>query len=135
MKVPMHEFTAAEIFEALRVGMPDADARRLADHLAQPVDMDAILADPPQNQNGPGVPYWSIPTINFSTDTLILLSLVSASTAAKVDRYRAEMRAAGAIKPQDDDEWQRRRDQIAGWRDEELRRREDSEADPDTPAT
>ena len=134
MNLPMHEFTASEIFESLRPVMPETEARRLADFLAEPVDLDAILAKPPQNQDGPGLPHWDIPTVNFSSDTLILLSLVSTETAAKVDRYRAELRDAGAIQPRDDEEWNRRRQEFVEWRDAGFPRKNDHD-DPDAPAT
>jgi hypothetical protein len=113
----MHEFTAAEVFEPFRPLMPDAEARRMAALLCAPVDMEAILAEPPQVSGGSGIPYWSVPTVNFSRDTLILLSLVSAEAAAKVDRYRGQLRDAGAISAQDEEEWQRRREALAMWRD------------------
>jgi hypothetical protein len=135
MSLPMHEFTASEIFEALRRVMPEAEARRIADFLAEPVDLDAIRAEPPQNQRGPGLSYWTIPTVNFSPDTLILLSLVSTETAAKVDRYRAELRDAGAIQPHDDQEWNRRRQQFVAWRDAGFPREDEIDNDPDAPAT
>ena len=135
MKVPMHEFTASEIFEALRRGMSEAEARRAADFLVEGVDIDAILAGPPQNQDGSGVPSWDVPTVNFSQDMLILLSLVSTETAAKVDRYRAEQRDAGAIQPQEDEAWQRRRQQFAAWRDAGYPPEDKSGDDPDSPAT
>jgi hypothetical protein len=135
MKVPMHEFTASEIFEALRRGMSEDEARRAADFLAEEVDIDAILAGPPQNPDGPGVPSWDVPTVNFSQDMLILLSLVSSTTAAKVDRYRAQLRDAGAIQPQEDEAWQRRRQQFAAWRDAGYPSEKKSDHDPDAPAT
>ena len=50
MSVPMHEFTGSEIFEAFRPLMPEAEARRMADFLSAPVDMDAILAESPHNE-------------------------------------------------------------------------------------
>ena len=112
-----HEFTAAEIFEALRPFMPETEARRAADFLAEPVDLDAIRAEPPQNEGGSGLSYRTIPTTNFSIDTLILLSFVSTATADKVDRYRGRMRDAGAISPKDDEDWQLRRKELAAWRD------------------
>ena len=112
-----HEFTTAEIFEAFRPFMTEAEARHAADFLTEPVDLDAIRAEAPQNEGGPGLSYWTIPTTNFSPDTLILLSLVSEVTAAKVDRYRSRMREAGAISPEDEETWQRRRKEFAAWRD------------------
>lgn len=69
----------------------------MAEFLTKPVDVDEVLARRPHNRNGPGLSYLDIPTVNFSGDILILLSLLSPETAAKVDRYRAEMRDAGAI--------------------------------------
>ena len=134
MKVPIHEFTASEIFEALRRVMSEAEARRAADFLAEEVDIDAIHAGPPQNPDGPGVPSWDVPTVNFSHDLLILLSLVSTETAAKVDRYRAELRDAGAIQPQEDEAWQRRREQFAAWRDAGYPPEDKTANDPDAPA-
>jgi len=126
-----HEFTAAEIFEAFRHVMPEAEARRAAAFLAEPVDLDAIRAEPPQNEGGPGLSYRTIPTTNFSTDTLILLSLVSDAAAAKVDRYRANMRNAGAISPKEDEDWNRRRKEFADWRDRGFPRDSDTEAGPE----
>ena len=131
----MHEFTASEIFEAFRPLMPEADARRIADSVSEPVDMEAILAKPPHNQNGPGLAYWPIPTVNFTTDTLILLSLLSPETCAKVDRYRARLRDAGAIRPHEDAEWQRRRQELAAWRDAGFLRESEDTGESDTRAT
>jgi len=135
MSVPMHEFTGSEIFEAFRPLMSEAEARRMADFLSAPVDIDAILAESPHNENGPGLPYWPIPTVNFSRDTLILLSLLSAETAAKVDRYRAWLRDAGAIRPQEEEEWRRRREEFAAWRDAGFPRENEDNDESDTPAT
>jgi hypothetical protein len=135
MSVPMHEFTASEIFWAFRPFMPEAEAHRIADFLSAPVDMDAILAQPPHNQNGPGLPFWPIPTVNFSRDTLILLSLFSAETAAKVDRYRAQLRDAGAIGRQEEEEWQQRHRELTAWRDAGFPRENEDNGESDTPAT
>ena len=135
MTVPMHEFTPSEIFEAFRPLMPEAKARQMADFLTEPIDMEAILAEPPHNQNGPGLPHYPIPTVNFSNDTLILLSLLSAETAAKVDRYRAGLRDVGAIGPEAEEEWDRRRQELAAWRDAGFPRESEDNGEFDAPAT
>ena len=135
MSGPIYEFTASEIFEALRQVMPETEARRIADSVTEPVDMEAIVAQPPNNPNGPGLPYWPIPTVNFTSDTLILLSLLSAETAAKVDRYRARLRNAEAIPPHEEEAWQRRRQELAAWRDAGFPLENEDNGESDTPAT
>lgn len=117
MKVPTHEFTTAEIVDALRPIVPKAEAHRMAEFLTKPVDVDEVLARRPHNRNGPGLSYLDIPTVNFSGDILILLSLLSPETAAKVDRYQAEMRDAGAINRYAEEGWERRRRELKAWRD------------------
>jgi hypothetical protein len=71
--------------------------------------------------------------VNFSRDTLILLSLVSPETAAKVERYRSRMRNAGAISAQDDEQWQRRHKEFTAWRDAGYPL-DDDEPESDAPA-
>ncbi len=89
----------------------------MAEFLTKPVDVDEVLARRPHNRNGPGLSYLDIPTVNFSGDILILLSLLSPETAAKVDRYQAEMRDAGAINRYAEEGWERRRRELKAWRD------------------
>jgi hypothetical protein len=135
MGEPHSDFTSAEIFNALRLVMPEVEARRLADSVSKPIDEESIPSQPLQNQAGPGLPYRSIPTVSFSTDTLILLSVVSADTAAKVDRYRAQLRDAGAIGPREEEAWQRRRAELAAWRDAGFPGEREVDDEPDAPGT
>ena len=113
--------------------MPEGRARQMAVEMARPVDLDAILASEPQRAIGSGLEYHTIPTSNFSTDTLLLLSLVSVETAAKVDRYRSEM-YGGAADPTVEREWQRRRAELAAWKEAGFPRAPDDEEDPDSPS-
>jgi hypothetical protein len=111
-----HEFTAAEIFAALRPLLGDAPAWQVAEDARAPVDLDARRAEPLRNAEGPGLAYRPVPTVNFTTDTLLLLSLVSEETAAKVARHRAAL-YRGAAPEAAEREWQRRRAEMAAWRD------------------
>jgi hypothetical protein len=125
-----HEFTAAEIFAALRPLLGDVQAWQVAEHATAPVDLDALRAEPLRNAEGPGLAYRPVPTVNFTMDTLLLLSLVSDEAAAKVARFRATL-YRGAAPEAAEREWQRRRAEMAAWRDAGFPQAEAHGAGPD----
>lgn len=101
---PCQPFSANELYAALRLGLPDAEARAVAEELTSSVDSVDYeqMGIPAPN---PRELCWALPE-----DLLILLSLVSAELNLKVERFRAEFwRGHGALGPA---EWTRRRNEL-----------------------
>lgn len=117
MKVPTHEFTTAEIVDALRPIVPEAEAHRMAEFLTKPVDVDEVLARRPHNRNGPGLSYLDIPTVNFSGDILILLSLLSLKPRRRSIDIKPRCVTLGPSTAMPKKGWERRRRELKAWRD------------------
>jgi len=126
---PMHEFTATEIFEALRRVAPEREAWLAAEDATALVDMEAIRSSPSARPSGQGLAYVPVPTMNFTEDMLVLLSLVSDETAAKVERYRELLRGGAALTEEEARAWTTRRAELTEWRDSGYPREEDASAE------
>ena len=121
----MHEFTATEVFSALRRLMPERDAWMVAEAATGPVNWDEVRSSPPVRPSGEGLAYVPVPSGHFIGDTLILLSFVSAEAALKVERYREWLRGGAPPDAAEDAAWEARRAVLAAWRDDGYPRGED----------
>jgi hypothetical protein len=96
-------FTEEEVFQALRPGMTDTEARRLATWMAdEPASPERIR---PEKAEGPtsGI---------YTEDMLLLLSLVSSETQRKAELRVARQRRQSVLTPEQHAEWEARRSKL-----------------------
>jgi hypothetical protein len=104
-------FSEEELFQALRQIMEEEHARWLARDLARDSALplpDPRLPPPPSE----GLAYTVEPTASLTEDTLILLSLLSESMAARVERYRSEHLGIDPGASQLRERWEERRREL-----------------------
>jgi hypothetical protein len=93
-------FSEKEVFQALRWGMPDTEARRLAKYMADdPTSPERIRIE---KAEGPteGI---------YTEDMLLILSLVSSETKRKSELRLAHQRLQLVLTPEQHAEWEARR--------------------------
>ena len=93
-------FTEEEVFQALRWGMSDTEARRLAKYMADdPTSPERIRIEKAEG-----------PTAGIYTeDMLMILSLVSSETKRKAEIRLAHQRLQLVLTPEQHAEWEARR--------------------------
>ena len=108
-----HPCTPDDLFEVMRLILPDAEARAVAYRAFLPIGPDGNVAPP-------GTPS-IVEGIVYTEDTLILLSLLSTESNARVERYVTQTRG----RPRDaaeQEQWDRRRAELKAWREAEMRK-------------
>lgn len=96
-------FTEEEVFQALKPGMPEAEARRLAKY----------MADDPNSPERIRIEKAEGPTEGIYTeDMLLLLSLVSSETQKKAELRLAHQRRQSELTPEQHAEWEARRSKM-----------------------
>jgi hypothetical protein len=96
-------FTEEEVFQALKPGMPEAEARRLAEYMADdPTSPETIRLEKAEG------PTSSI----YTEDMLLLLSLVSIETQRKAELRVARQRLQSVLTPEQHAEWEARRSKL-----------------------
>jgi hypothetical protein len=96
-------FTEEEVFQALRWGMPDAEARRLSKYVADdPTSPERIRFE---KAEGPT-------TGIYTEDMLLILSLVSSETQRKAEHRLAQQRLQSVLTPEQHAEWEARRTKL-----------------------
>lgn len=100
-----HPFTYQELFEGLRRFFPDEEARQLATEAVTP-------SVPRTRGTQSGRSTEPQETIDFSQDLLIIMSLISDETRAKVEQWR---RRFGEPSPGEQAAWNQRRVELMEW--------------------
>jgi len=96
-------FSEEEVFQALRPGMPDTAARRLA----------KFMADDPTSPERIRLEKAEGPTEGIYTeDMLLLLSLVSSEAQRKAELRVAQQRLQLVLTPEQHAEWEARRSKL-----------------------
>jgi hypothetical protein len=95
-------FTEDEIFQVMRRFVPDLEARAVAAEMLKPVDS--------QGESGHGS---RVTSVDFSTDMLILLSLLSPETSEKVEKWRR--RLGSEVSEEEQRHWEKRRLELIRW--------------------
>ncbi len=96
-------FSEAEVYQALRWGMTDSEAARLAKYMT---DDPAVVASLPTFRDlGP------ISTM-YSEDMLLLLSLVSEETKRKVDQRILQQNLGKELTQDERERWEKRRSDL-----------------------
>ena len=93
-------FTEDEVFQALRPGMPEAEARRLAKYMADDPSSPELIRL--EEAEGPV-------SSMYSEGMLLLLSLVSSETQRKAEARVARQRLQSELTPEQHAEWEARR--------------------------
>jgi hypothetical protein len=96
-------FTEEEVYQALRLVLPEDEARRAARPLPDPTPTEVAALRPGE---------YVVRGVNYTDDMLILLSLVSSDLSAKVETYRATRRRIVNWSDEEDEAWRARRDEL-----------------------
>src|SRR5688500_15957970 len=107
-KSPDHLFTEQELFVVMRLFLPDDEARATAGEIMQGVNKHGQTVERSAESAVASV-------IDFSLDTLILLSLLSEETRLKVERWR---RRFGEPTAEAQRRWEARRAILVQWAEE-----------------
>jgi len=100
---PEATFSEEEVLKALRWGMPDTEARRLA----------AFMADDPTSPERIRLEKAEGPTHGIYTeDLLLILSLVSSEAQRKAERRLAQQRLQLELTPEQQADWEARRSKL-----------------------
>jgi hypothetical protein len=96
-------FTEEEVFQALRWGMSDTEARRLAKYMADdPTSPQLIRLEKTEGPTS-GI---------YTEDMLVLLSLVSGETERKAELRAARQRLQSVLTAEQHAEWEARRSRM-----------------------
>jgi hypothetical protein len=122
-----HPFTEEELYQLSRLFGSDADARAEARELMVPLG-DTEDVKPIRKRSAPApaspemerleregwtrVEFKSVPSLQFTEDTLILLSLLSEELRDKVERYRRSRRGISGFLPEEVERWEKRRAEL-----------------------
>lgn len=104
MSQQISPFSEEELYQALRLILPETEARAAAAPLPAPTAEHFAELQPGEH---------IVRGINFTDDTLILLSLVSEELRVRVERYRARRRGAAPLDADDERAWQARCNEIS----------------------
>lgn len=104
-------FTYDELYSVFRRVAPDSQAQEMAR---------SALAETARGAEhvGAGIVFRSTSHVTLSDDTLILLSLLSEETNAKVRAFRSTLRAGQPESAAEAAEWEKRRAELKAWADE-----------------
>jgi hypothetical protein len=104
-----HPFTTDEIYAALRlIGVPEAEARQSAFEAVNP--QAPPYEKSPEDMQPGELRFSNAPFVQFFGDFLAILSLISPSTNAKVQKYRASNRQESDSA--EERQWQLRREEL-----------------------
>lgn len=106
----MHPFTYDELYQASKLVMSDSEAARFAAELAPGASVETLG----EARSSGALSFRTVGHSDLLEDTLVLLSLLSAETQRKVERYRLQL-YSGRIPSEEDARWRERVEQLRQW--------------------
>lgn len=106
-----HPFSYEELVRVFVRVAPEPVAREMARGALTPPE------HPPARSGASGLAFRAVPHVDLTEDTLVLLALLSDTTAEKVRQYRKDLRGGRLETPEEAEAWAERYRRLKSWAD------------------